>query len=170
MSALPKTIGPAVSIGNVAVVNAPELEQFQAFQGEIDYNFRHLSELHQKEVLKMIYQRLERITDLDDGRSLFFMRPGPKAEEVWVNYPYLHLEIDDTLYEVFGIAVHQHGHGGLYPVLFDSLLQAFPARLVMRIMHEQRLEWPDETTDLVMPAITPGIFQFHEEPVTQEGE
>ena len=68
MSALPKTIGPAVSIGNVAVVNAPELEQFQAFQGEIDYNFRHLSELHQKEVLKMIYQRLERITDLEERR------------------------------------------------------------------------------------------------------
>lgn len=175
------TIGPAVSVGNVAVVNVPDKERFQPFQSEFDYNFRKLAVSHQKEVLRMIHGRLERVTDLPDGRSLFFMKPGLKAEEVMkeladnqgnvTDYPYLHLEIDDTLFEVLETAVHQHGHGGLFAVLYDSLLRAFPAGLVMRIMQEQRLEWPEQTEGLVMPElVVPENFQVNGGAFAVEGE
>lgn len=164
------TIGPAVSVGNVAVVNVPDKERFQPFQSEFDYNFRKLAVSHQKEVLRMIYERLERVTDLPDGRSLFFMKPGPKAEKVCEDYPYLHLEIDDTLFEVLETAVHQHGHGGLFAVLYDSLLRAFPAGLVLRIMKEQILEYPNETKDLEMPGVVTKQFQVDGGFYVVEGE
>ena len=164
------TIGPAVSVGNVAVVNVPNKERFQPFQAGTDYNFRKLAASHQKEVLKMIYERLERVTDLPDGRSLFFMKPGPKAEEVCEDYPYIHLEIDDTLFEVLETAVLQHGYGGLFAVLYDSLLQAFPAGLVLRIMKEQILEWPNETKGLEMPGVVTKQFQVDGGFYVVEGE
>ena len=168
----PKNTGPAVNVGKVALADAghSEFEKFQPFQFDADYNFHHLTDVHQKLVLKMIHDRLEKVTNLPENRTLYFMNPGPQAEAVVTNYPYLHLEIDDTLYEVLETAVYQHGYGGLFSVLYDSLLQAFPARLVIRIMHEQRLEWPDQTEDLVMPAPASEYFSFPTHPATQEGE